>query len=77
MKRAAILQTGVNNPNLSAHYPDYPSMFRTLIGQAQATPMIELVSFPGIRGIVFPDIDNSMALLLLDQLQEFMRKQNG
>jgi len=57
MKRAAILQTGVNNPNLSAHYPDYPSMFRTLIGQAQATPMIELVSFPVLEGSFFPDID--------------------
>ena len=64
MKRVAILQTGVNNPNLSAHYPDYPSMFRTLIGQAQATPMIELVSFPVLEGSFFPDIDRSDGFII-------------
>ena len=52
MKRVAILQTGVNNPKMSASYPDYPGMFRSLIGQAQSTPMIELISFPILEGFV-------------------------
>jgi len=57
MKRVAILQTGVNNPQLSASYPDYPGMFRILVGQQQTTPNIELISFPVLEGAFLPDIE--------------------
>ena len=57
MKRVAILQTGVNNPKLPAHYPDYPSMFRSLVGKAQIMPLIELISFPVLEGPFFPEIN--------------------
>ncbi len=60
----AILQTGVNNPQMSASYPDYPSMFRSLIGQAQITPMIELISFPILEGSSFPEIDKFDGFLI-------------
>ena len=56
MKRVAILQTGVNNSELPAHYPDYPGMFRSLIGKAQSNPLIELISFPVLEGPFFPNI---------------------
>ena len=58
MKRIAILQTGVNNPRLPPHHPDYPSMFRSLIGKAQISPLIELISFPVLEGPFFPNINN-------------------
>ena len=56
MKRIAILQTGVNNPKLPTHHPDYPSMFRSLVGKAQKTPLLELISFPVLEGPFFPKI---------------------
>ena len=64
MARVAILQTGVNNPKMSANYSDYPGMFRSLIGQAQATPMIELISFPILEGSSLPEIDKFDGFLI-------------
>ena len=64
MKRVAILQTGVNNPKMSASYPDYPGMFRSLIGQAQSTPLIELISFPILEGSSLPEIDTFDGFLI-------------
>ena len=64
MKRVAILQTGVNNPKMSASYPDYPGMFRSLIGQAQINPMIELISFPILEGSSLPEIDKFDGFLI-------------
>ena len=64
MKRVAILQTGINNPRMSASYPDYPGMFRSLIGGAQATPMIELISFPILEGSYLPKIDRFDGFLI-------------
>ena len=64
MKRVAILQTGVNNPKMSASYPDYPGMFRSLIGHAQINPMIELISFPILEGSSLPEIDKFDGFLI-------------
>ncbi len=64
MKRVAILQTGVNNPKMSASYPDYPSMFRSLIGHAQTTCIIELISFPIMEGSSLPEINKFDGFLI-------------
>ena len=64
MRRIAILQTGMNNPKMPAHYPDYPSMFRSLIGKPQASPLIELISFPILEGPFFPDMKKSDGFII-------------
>ncbi len=76
MKRIAILQTGVNNPKMSASYQDYPGMFRSLLGRVQTTPIIELISFPIIEGSNLPDINKFDGFLITGSASGVYEKTN-
>ena len=51
--RIAILQTGRNNPHLRPDQPDYPALFRDLLGKADKKARLDMISVPVLENI-FP-----------------------
>lgn len=51
--RIAILQTGRNNPHLRPDQPDYPALFRDLLGKADKEARLDMISVPVLENI-FP-----------------------
>lgn len=62
--RIAILQTGRNNPNLRPDQPDYPALFRRLLGRADKKGQLDMIAVPVLENIFPASVEDFDGYLL-------------